>query len=66
MTASELERLLHHMPTLAERGRTPWARQFCSDMAVRARWRNWKPTEKQSAMMEKLIAEFFEPSRSMR
>lgn len=39
----------------------PWVQGFVADIAKRRRWRNWKPTPKQLAMMRRLAAQVFEP-----
>ncbi len=43
MIDTDIERLLYHMPVVAERASNAWTKKFATDMAKRARFRNWKP-----------------------
>lgn len=61
MTEYEIERLLYHMPTVAERATDLKVRTFASQMAQRRKFRNWRPTPKQFAWMQRLVAELFQP-----
>jgi len=56
---SEIERLLHHMPVVAERSEDAWVTEFCRSIARQSRRRNWKPTTKQLSMMRRLVADLF-------
>lgn len=58
-TPSEVERLLHYMPTCAEKAQNEWARSFAADMAKRANWRKWRPSPKQVAVMRRMVADLF-------
>jgi len=62
MRGEELERLLFHMPACAQQARTEWLRRFASDMARRARWRNWKPSNRQIEVMRGMVADLFQHS----
>lgn len=59
MTDEELERLLFHMPVVAECATDEWVKGFATDMAKRSRWRNWRPKPKQLAKMRELVADLF-------
>lgn len=55
----EVERLLFHMPSVAERATNEWAKVFATDMARRRHWRGWRPSPKQTAVMCAQMAELF-------
>ncbi len=59
MTESEIARLLYHMPVVAERASNPWTKQFAENMAKRARFRNWKPSQRQTQIMRQLVEDLF-------
>lgn len=58
-TPDEIERLLHHMPVVAERAENTWAKGFALSVAKQARRRNWKPSPKQLSMMRSLVTDLF-------
>jgi predicted short-subunit dehydrogenase-like oxidoreductase (DUF2520 family) len=58
-TPDEIERLLHHMPVVAQRAENTWAKGFALSVAKQARRRNWKPSPKQLSMMRSLVADLF-------
>jgi hypothetical protein len=59
MTAFEIERLLFHMPTVAERATNTWAQGFAASIVKQSKRRNWRPSQKQLSMMRRLVAEMF-------
>lgn len=57
-----LEEVLTHWPTVmqaAKNSPNPWVHGFVADIAKRRRWRNWKPTPKQLAIMQRLVTDLF-------
>lgn len=59
-----IEELLFHMPTVARTASTDWARGFALSVVHQSRRRGWKPSEKQVAMMRKMVSELFTASRA--
>lgn len=59
MSGAEVERLIWHMPTVAERATDPWAKSFATSIARQSRRRGWRPTPKQAAMMRRLVSDLF-------
>ena len=53
------EELLFHMPTVARRARDEWAKAFAESVVKQARRRNWHPSAKQLAMMQRMVSELF-------
>ena len=54
-----VEVLLHHMPTVERRAENEWVRMFARSILKQARNRFWRPSPKQRAIMERLVAELF-------
>ncbi len=63
LSGPELERLLFHMPACVQRARSEWMRDFAADMAKRAHWPNFKPTQKQIEVMQGMVDDLFPQSR---
>lgn len=63
ISPGELERLLHYMPICAVQAENQWARDFASDMAKRAHWKNWQPTAKQIDVMRRMVSDLFSVMR---
>lgn len=62
MSDDGLEELLVFWTPLAlGKARSGWEREFLGDMARRANWRNWRPSKKQRATLERLVRELFQP-----
>lgn len=61
MSGSELERLLHHMKTVRGTATDAWVRNFAGSILRQSRKATWRPSEKQIAMMRRLVVELFEP-----
>lgn len=58
MTADSFDELcLFWLPLVRPRARSAFERTFLEDMARRSRWRNWRPTPKQEALLRRLVAE---------
>lgn len=57
--ADEIERLLHHLPTIAERSEKQWPRDFATSVLRQSPRRNWKPSQKQLSMMRRLVSDLF-------
>jgi hypothetical protein len=55
-TPAEIERLLHHMPTVASLAENTWAQGFALSVCKQARRGNLKPSEKQSSVMLGLVS----------
>jgi hypothetical protein len=56
MNVSELERALHHLRAAAAIG-TPFERQFARDILARARNGRWRATQKQTAVIRRIVAD---------
>ncbi len=54
-----VEHLLFYMPRLSRTSSSAWERQFAKDMARRAHWKNWTPTQKQQETMQGMVARLF-------
>jgi len=54
-----LEELLYHMRTIAQLPNGDWAAGFARSILRSAKRRGWKPTHKQRAIMQRLVAEMF-------
>ena len=54
-----VERLLHHMPTIARRAENDWAGNFARSIIRQSKRRNWKPSPKQLSIMSRLVGELF-------
>ncbi|MBY6163250.1 hypothetical protein KUV73_20370 [Mameliella alba] len=57
--ADELERLLHHMPTIAREATNEWAKSFAGSIVRQSKRRGWKPSPKQLSMMRRLVSDLF-------
>lgn len=56
---SEVERLLHHMPTVAERAESDWVKGFAHSVLRQSRRRGWFPSQRQVSMMSGLVTDLF-------
>ena len=59
MSTRNLEELIFQMPTVERRATDPWVKSFAASILKQRRRRNWRPTEKQVAIMRRLVAELF-------
>lgn len=55
----EIERLLHHLPTVAQSAENDWAEGFAKSITRQARRKGWKPSQKQLSIMRRLVADLF-------
>lgn len=60
MTATaEVDRLLGYMPILVrDGGVSDWERKFCASIISRSRRSAFRPSEKQIAVMDRMVSEF--------
>ena len=58
-----LDELLFHMPAVAQWARTKWAKDFARSVIKQSRFRNWKPTPKQHAMIRQMVSDLFDRTR---
>ncbi len=56
---TDVERLLHHMPTIAEQTESDWVKGFAQSIIRQSRRRGWFPTQKQLSMMSGLVTDLF-------
>lgn len=54
-----VEELIWYMPVVAGRARDEWAKGFAESIVKQARRRNWNPSAKQLALMQRMVAELF-------
>lgn len=59
LATSELERLLHHMPTVAEKATNEWTANFARSIVRQSRRRGWRPSAKQLPIIRQLVADLF-------
>lgn len=59
MTPAEIERLLHHMPTVARLAENQWAKGFAQSVVKQSYRKGWKPSPKQLSVMRSLVADLF-------
>jgi hypothetical protein len=55
----EIERLLHHMPAVAQLAENDFAKGFAASIVKQSRRRNWKPSPKQLPIMRELVTDLF-------
>lgn len=58
-TSAEIERLLFHMPAVAQWAENDWSAGFARSVIGQCKRRGWKPSPKQLSMMRKLVADLF-------
>ncbi len=58
MTRS-IEEALYHMPTVAKLATNEWAKSFAESIVKQSRRRGWRPSAKQSALMQRMVSELF-------
>lgn len=58
-SGAEIERLLHHMPTVAQLAEETWARGFAQSVLKQSRRRGWTPSPKQLPVMRGLVSALF-------
>ncbi|WP_138058734.1 hypothetical protein [Sulfitobacter pontiacus] len=57
--AHEIERLLHHMPSVAIHAKNPWIKSFAQSVTKQARRKGWQPSPKQLSIMRGLVSDLF-------
>ena len=55
----EIERLLHHMPSVASSAENTWAKGFAQSVTKQSRRRGWRPSDKQLSVMRGLVSDQF-------
>ena len=58
MTRS-IEEALYHMPTVARLATNEWAKSFAQSIVKQSRRRGWRPSARQSALMQRMVSELF-------
>lgn len=59
MTARPLDELLHHWRAVIGAAPEGWARDFALSIQKQRRRAGWHPTDKQLALMRRMVAELF-------
>ena len=54
-----VEELIWYMPIAGRRARDEWAKAFAESIVKQGRRRNWNPSAKQLAMMQRMVGELF-------
>ncbi|WP_197087174.1 hypothetical protein [Pseudorhodobacter wandonensis] len=54
-----MDELLFHMPTIAKSANAEWERRLSLSMMQQSPRRGWCPSDKQAAMMHKLVSALF-------
>jgi hypothetical protein len=58
-SGAEIERLLHHMPSVALHAENTWAKGFAQSVSKQARRKGWRPSPKQLSIMRGLVSDLF-------
>lgn len=58
-SGAEIERLLHHLPTVAQLAEETWAKGFALSVLKQSRRRGWTPSAKQLPVMRQLVNDLF-------
>ena len=58
-TGAEIERLVFHMPAVAQWAENDWAAGFARSIMGVSKRRGWKPSPKQLSMMRRLVSDLF-------
>lgn len=58
-SGEEIERLLHHMPTVAQLAEETWARGFARSVLKQSRRQGWTPSPRQLPLMRGLVSALF-------
>ncbi len=58
-SGAEIERLLHHLPTVARLAKETWAKGFALSVLKQSRRRGWTPSAKQLPLMRGLVNDLF-------
>lgn len=57
---SKVEELLWSWPSVCKAADTEWSRGFALSIMRQSRRRNWRPTEKQMVLMQRMVAALYE------
>lgn len=58
-TPDEIERLLHHMPTVARLAENDWTKGFAQSVIRQSYRKGWTPSLKQLPVMRELVSDLF-------
>ncbi len=58
-SGAEVERLLHHLPTVAQLAEEAWAKGFAQSVLKQSRRKGWTPSAKQLPVMRGLVNDLF-------
>ena len=58
-SGAEIERLLHHLPTVAQLAEQPWIEGFAKSVLKQSRRKGWTPSAKQLPIMRGLVNDLF-------
>lgn len=58
-TLRPVDELLWSWPTVCKAATNEWAKGFARSIAGQSRRRNWKPSPKQHAIMNRMVAELY-------
>ncbi|KZX94487.1 MULTISPECIES: hypothetical protein [unclassified Sulfitobacter] len=58
-SGAEIERLLHHLPTVAQLAEEPWVEGFAKSVLKQSRRRGWSPSPRQLPVMRQLVNALF-------
>ncbi|MDF0599920.1 hypothetical protein P1J78_04165 [Psychromarinibacter sp. C21-152] len=59
------EELIHHMPAVRDKAENDWSRGFAASIVRQSRRRHWKPSQKQEAIMRRLVSELFHETNDL-
>lgn len=60
LSGAEIERILHHLPTILRSSESEWVRGFCASVLRQSRKPGWAPSSKQRVLLEGLIQDMFD------
>ncbi len=55
----EVDRLVYHMPTVAQMAKTDWVKGFAKSIMHQSKRSGWKPSTKQLGLMRELVSDLF-------
>jgi len=64
VSGAEVERLLHHMPSVAIHAENTWAKSFAQSVSKQARRKGWTPSPKQLSIMRGRVSDLFAYGRN--
>ena len=57
--SADLERLIYHMPAVAQHSQNEWASGFARSIMRQSRRKGWRPSPKQLPIMRELVSDLF-------